>query len=102
VKSLLAASLFFVAFSLPAAANAHSPSTDGGPVDRGCAKAAKGAYYVGVSGRVGCGRGRAIARAQIRRGRAFPMWKCTGRGSCFGHCHGRGKWRGSMIHWAGY
>lgn len=92
----------FGLLALPAGAEAHRPWSDGGAADRGCEKAVHGAYYVGVSGRVGCGRARAIARAQIRMGRTFELWNCSGRGSSFGHCHGKGKWRGSTIHWAGY
>lgn len=85
--------------ALPGAAAAHRPGTDGGPAERGCEPVLNDRYYVGATD-VNCGRARAIARAQIRAGRQFYYWNCTGRGSTFGHCHGTGPWRGSMVHWA--
>jgi hypothetical protein len=78
---------------------AHAPGTDGGPADRGCAPVIDARYYVGASGRVSCGLARRIAAASIR-GRRFTRWNCTGRRTSFGHCHGRGVRRGSMVHWA--
>jgi len=80
-------------------ASAHRPFTDGGPADRGCKPVLSKRYYVGATA-VNCGRARAIARAQIRQGRRFYYWRCTGRGTSFGHCHGWGRWRGSVVHWA--
>jgi hypothetical protein len=81
-------------------AGAHLPGTDGGPADRGCRPVINDRYYVGATGRVGCDRARAIARASIRRTRTFFYWRCTGRGTGFGHCHGSGPWRRSVVHWA--
>ena len=97
----LTTALIFLTFLGATSASAHAPGTTGIP-KRGCEKAVPGADYVGVSGKVGCRKARAVARAQIKRGKVFPLWQCTGRGTAFGHCHGKGRWRGSTIHWAGY
>jgi hypothetical protein len=29
----------------------------------------------------------------------FERWRCTGKGTRFGHCHGRGIRRGGIVHW---
>jgi hypothetical protein len=31
----------------------------------------------------------------------FRHWRCPGarKGSGYGHCHGRGKRRGAIVHW---
>ena len=88
-----------VSLVLTAAAVAHMPGSDGGPAQKGCEPVLNSRFYVGAT-KVDCGRARVIARAQIRSGRSFYYWNCTGRGSSFGHCHGTGRWRGSMVHWA--
>jgi hypothetical protein len=88
-----------IALVLATAAAAHRPGSDGGPADKGCEPVLNGQYYVGAT-EVDCGRARVIARAQIKNGKRFYYWNCTGRGTGFGHCHGTGPWRGSMVHWA--
>lgn len=92
------ASLVGLLLTLNVAA-AHDPGTTGIP-KRGCEPVMHDRYYVGVSGKVGCSRARGIARAQIRSGRVYKLWRCTGRGTGFGHCHGLARWRGSTVHWA--
>ena len=80
-------------------ARADMPGTDGGPADRGCAPVIDRRYYVGASGRVSCGLARRVAAASIR-GRSLSRWRCTGRRTGFGHCHGHGVRRDSTVHWA--
>jgi len=74
---------------------------DGGPADRGCAPVLNGKNYVGASGDVGCRKARKIASRAIR-GNApdLTLWKCSGIGFTFGHCHGKAQWKGSTVHWA--
>lgn len=100
MKKAIGLSATLVCLALAPAAAGDRPFTDGGPADRGCRPVLNDRYYVGASGRVGCDRARVIARAQIRRGRRFSNWSCTGRGTSFGHCHGSGPWRRSKVHWA--
>jgi len=97
--SALAVPIAVLAIAGASPATAHWPSTDGGPAEKGCEPVIGDRYYVGAT-QVDCGRARAIARAQIRAGRRFHYWRCTGRGQTFGHCHGWGRWRGSKVHWA--
>jgi hypothetical protein len=85
--------------TLPSTAAGHDPGTDGGPADRGCKPVINARYYVGASGRVSCRIARIVARGSIR-GQSFERWRCTGVGAGFGHCHGRGIRRGSIVHWS--
>lgn len=84
---------------LPAPGLAHMPGTDGGPADRGCQPVNRSQTYVGASGGVSCRIARIVAKGSVR-GQHFERWRCTGIGSGFGHCHGRGIRRGSIVHWA--
>ena len=74
---------------------------DGGPADRGCKPVLGGSHYVGASGKVKCFKARRIASRAIR-GNApdRDFWSCSGVGFTFGHCHGKGRWKGSKVHWA--
>jgi hypothetical protein len=88
-----------VVLSVSGPAQGHAPGTDGGPADRGCRPVLGARFYVGASGRVSCRIARQVASGSIR-GQRFERWRCTGVGRSFGHCHGRGIRRGSMVHWA--
>ena len=90
-----------LAAALPAAASGHRPGTDGGGGETSCG------ILRGVSefGRVGvgatnmrCRRARRVARRAVG-GEAVEGWRCTGRGTRFGHCHGLGARRGKTAHW---
>lgn len=88
-----------VALTASSTAMAHMPRTDGGPADRGCAPVLNASIYVGVSGGGSCSIARTVARGSVQ-GQRFERWRCTGRRSNFGHCHGRGIRRGQTVHWA--
>ena len=87
--------------TLPATAAGHRPGTDGGGGEKGCGT------LVGVSqfGPVGVGAtnmrckvARRVARSSVRD-QTVEGWRCTGKGTRFGHCHGRGARRGKTAHW---
>jgi hypothetical protein len=80
-------------------AGGDMPGTDGGPADRGCKPVIGAAYYVGATNMV-CSNARRVAKRAIRGNAQRPKWKCTGVGSSFGHCHGRGQRSGKTAHWA--
>jgi len=98
LKSSLWAALG-VCLVLSTAAAAHNPGSDGHPAERSCGAILDDRVWVGAT-KVNCGRARAIARTQVRNGRRYHYWGCTGRGTRFGHCHGLGPWQGSFVHWA--
>jgi hypothetical protein len=77
---------------------AGPPGTDGGPAGRGCRAVNNYATYVGAT-RVSCSIVRTVAAGSVR-GKRFDRWRCTGVGTGFGHCHGRGIRRGGIVHWA--
>jgi hypothetical protein len=80
-------------------AGADMPGTDGGPAERGCKPVIDQAYYVGAT-KMGCNNARRVAKRGIRGNDQRPKWKCTGVGTGFGHCHGRGARQGKIAHWA--
>ena len=80
-------------------ATAGPPGTDGGPADRGCKPVIEQAYYVGATN-MGCNNARRVAKRGIRGNDQYPKWRCTGVGTGFGHCHGRGARQGKIAHWA--
>ena len=79
--------------------NRHIPGTTGGPIDRGCKPVLSAAYYVGATN-MACSNARRVAKRAIRGDAQRRKWKCTGVGSSFGHCHGRGRRSGKTAHWA--
>lgn len=93
--------LLVAASTLPAAAAGHRPGTDGGGGEKGCG-VLRGVSEFGPVG-VGatdmrCFRARRVARRAVR-GETVDGWGCTGKGTRFGHCHGRGTRRGKTAHW---
>lgn len=83
---------------------AHAPGSDGGFNGKGC-----GAIYgvskhgpIGVTAyRISCRLARQVARGSAR-GQTFERWRCTGKRTRFGHCHGRGIRRGAGVGWYAY
>lgn len=75
------------------------PGTDGGPADRGCEPVLSAAVYVGATN-MGCSNARVVAKRAVRGNAQARKWRCTGVGSNFGHCHGRGSRAGKVVHWA--
>ena len=88
-------------WSLSPSALAHRPGSDGGPTARGCGVlngiSSFGPVGVGAT-RVGCSIARQVAAGSVRRKR-FTRWRCTGLGTRFGHCHGRGVRSGARVAW---
>jgi hypothetical protein len=93
--------LLVLAATLPAAAGAHRPGTDGGGGEKGCG-ILRGVSEFGPVGvgatNMRCIRARRVARRAVG-GEAVEGWRCTGRGTRFGHCHGLGARRGRTAHW---
>jgi hypothetical protein len=89
------------AAAVPAAANGHMPNSDGGPADKGCGVlrgvSSFGPVGVGAT-KMRCRVARRVARRSVR-GESVAGWRCTGKGTRFGHCHGRGSRRGKIVHW---
>ena len=83
------------------AAVGHAPNSDAGGGEKSCgtltAVSPFGPVGVGATD-VRCKRARRVARVSVR-GRTVDGWACTGRGTRFGHCHGRGARRGKTVHW---
>ena len=82
-------------------AQAHAPGSDGGPAQRGCGSISGVSSYgpVGVGAtRTTCRIARIVARGSVQ-GQRFSRWRCTGRNTRFGHCHGRGIRAGAIVHW---
>ena len=100
MRVTLALALAFL-LALPASPLAHAPGSDGGPARRSCGvlKGVSRHGPVGVGAtRVSCSIARQVAKGSVR-GRRFERWRCTGRRTRFGHCHGRGIRRGGVVHW---
>ena len=87
--------------AFPATPLAHAPGTDGGGGRRSCGVlegvSRHGPVGVGAT-RVSCRIARIVARGSVR-GRSYERWRCSGRRTRFGHCHGRGTRRGGSVHW---
>lgn len=89
---------------LAGTASAHAPGSDGGFTGRGCRPLHGVSQYgpVGVTAyRVSCRLARRVARGSVR-GQSFERWRCTGKRTSFGHCHGRGIRRGAGVGWYAY
>ena len=99
-KALVLAAVLAV-FAGGSVATAHRPSSDGGPAKRDCGTITGvskfGPVGVGASG-VRCRIARRVARGSVK-GATFTRWRCTGRRTRFGHCHGRGIREGAKVHW---
>ena len=98
IALVLALTLLLV---LPATPLAHAPGSDGGPARRSCGVLEGVSRYgpVGVGAkRVSCRIARIVAKGSVR-GRRYERWRCSGRRTRFGHCHGRGIRRGGVVHW---
>ena len=79
---------------------ADLPGSDGGPAGKACGELTGVSEFgpVGVGAtRIRCSVARDLARASVR-GRRLKRWRCTGRGTRFGHCHRRGR-PGRKAHW---
>lgn len=89
---------------LPASSSAHAPNTDGGAAQRSCGViggvSAYGPVGVGAT-RVRCRVGRRVAKRSVEN-RRVKRWRCTGRGTRFGHCHRRGTRARVIVHWYAY
>jgi hypothetical protein len=87
--------------ALPASATGHRPGSDGGPAGKDCG-IIRGVSEFGPVGvgatRMRCRVARSVARRSVR-GESVEGWGCTGKGTRFGHCHGRGARRGKIAHW---
>jgi hypothetical protein len=79
-------------------AHADYPGTDGGPAEKGCKPVRGGMIYVGATN-MSCDTARIVAR-KASKGGSPSLWRCTGRGTSFGHCHGQWWRRGRTAHWA--
>jgi hypothetical protein len=98
---LLVAAAALAVLGSGSVATAHLPGSDGGPAKRNCGVITGVSKYgsVGVGAtRVRCRVARRVARGSVRR-ETFPRWRCTGKGTRFGHCHGRGAYEGAKVHW---
>ncbi len=96
--------LLALVLSSAAPAAAHDPGSDGGSSQRGCGAMSGLSRYgtVGVGAtRTSCSIARTVASGSVR-GTRFERWRCTGVGTRFGHCHGRGIRRGAVVHWYAY
>jgi hypothetical protein len=94
--------ILIVALALAAPiAFGHQPGSDGGGGKKPCGLLPKvssqGPVAVGAT-KVKCKTARKVARKSVR-GRKAKGWRCSGRGTRFGHCHGKGARRGKSIHW---
>jgi hypothetical protein len=93
--------VLMLSFALAAPAVAHAPGSDGGPAKRNCGSlgriSSQGPVGVGATD-VSCRTARRVARGSVR-GQTFERWRCTGRLTRFGHCHGAGTRRGAVVHW---
>ena len=101
MRRLAAAFVLTVIALTSSTAVAHKPGTDGGEADRGCGVVRGASKYgpVGVGAtRVSCKIARIVARGSVK-GERFTRWRCTGRRTRFGHCHGRGIRKGGVVHW---
>ena len=90
--------------ALPATPLAHAPGSDGGGGKKSCGVlrgvSPHGPVGVGAT-RVSCRIARIVAKGSVR-GRRYERWRCSGRRTRFGHCHGRGVRRGAGVHWNAY
>ena len=100
--TLLALTVCLALVAAAPVAFGHRPGSDGGGGKKSCGvlpNASKhGPVAVGAT-KVRCKRARRIARRSVR-GNKVTGWRCTGRGTRFGHCHGRGARKGKSVHWA--
>lgn len=99
LKRTLAAtvSLLAATATLAQPATAHQPTRD--LRVRDCNTIRGGAIFVGASGKVGCPQARKVAARSVR-GEELDGWNCTGVGTPFGKCNGKGKLDGSTVIWA--
>lgn len=98
---LLALTSIALLLAFATTALAHAPSSDGGGGEKSCGalENASGFGPVGVGATdVRCRVARRVARRSVR-GTRVDGWACTGRGTRFGHCHGRDARRGKSVHW---
>lgn len=81
-------------------AGAHAPGSDGGGGKKSCGVLAgvskDGPVGVGSNG-VTCSVAKRVARRSVR-GEKVRKWRCTGRGTRFGHCHNRHNGR-RTVNW---
>ena len=96
---LLASSALVLVIAMPA--SGHRPGSDGGGGEKSCGvlenASPRGPVGVGATD-VSCRIARRVARGSVR-GESFTRWRCTGKRTRFGHCHGRGTREGSSVHW---
>jgi hypothetical protein len=78
-------------------AEGHVPGTTGVP-DKGCKRVRGGTTYVGATD-MRCATARVVAR-KASKGNEPRGWRCSGVGTSFGHCHGKGQRKGRIAHWA--
>jgi hypothetical protein len=93
--------LLVLAAILPATATGHRPGSDGGGGEKSCGTLRGVSEFgpVGVGAtNMRCRRARRVARRSVR-GETVDGWRCTGKGTRFGHCHGRGARQGKTAHW---
>ena len=93
--------LLVLAAVLPATATGHRPGSDGGGGEKSCGTLPNASEFgpVGVGAtNMRCRRARSVARRSVR-GETVDGWRCTGKGTRFGHCHGRGALQGKTAHW---
>jgi hypothetical protein len=87
--------------AVPAAAVGHRPGSDGGGGQKSCG-VLRGVSEFGPVGvgatKMRCRVARSVARRSVQ-GETLARWRCTGRGTRFGHCHGRGALSGKSAHW---
>ncbi len=87
--------------TLPATATGHRPGSDGGGGKKSCGTLRGVSQFgpVGVGAtNMRCPVARRVARRSVRD-ETVEGWRCTGKGTRFGHCHGRGARRGKIAHW---
>ena len=102
MRLLLIIALALLVFAT--ASSAHQPGSDGGGGSKACGVLTGVSKFgpVGVGAtKVRCRVARRVARRSVRNKRTRG-WRCTGRGTRFGHCHGKGRRRGKSVHWNAY
>lgn len=90
--------------AMTGSAAAHDPGSDGGFDGRACGSVSGVSKYgpVGVTALgVSCSVARQVAAGSVK-GQKFERWRCTGKRTRFGHCHGRGIRRGAGVGWYAY
>ena len=92
--------IIVLTLALATSVSAHRPGSDGGAAKRDCGTITGVSDFgpVGVGAtKVRCRTARRVARGSVK-GETFARWRCTGRGTRFGHCHRRGDGT-RLVHW---